>query len=310
MKNRFARQITLIAIIVGTLALGVSLQPPHVCAQVAASDWEEAAGGKMSFDVASVRPNPPGIVTQPSIPLDSSDAGPGNATLFSANFALANYIGFAYKLTFYESEHLKSQLPKWAKTQRFDIQARAASASTKDQMRLMMQSLLADRFKLAVHWEKRQTPSLNLVLIKPGKTGPQLQPHNDKIPCQPYGPDPSAHDEPPTQLPPYCGTLAGGGGPGGGSVTGRGVTIAQLADAESSLFGRPIIDKTGLSGTFDIDLNYKLHLSPGEIQQFSIADIQTDLIAAFRDQLGLKMESSASSIDVLVIDHIEEPSPN
>lgn len=295
---------------VSTVILAAVVSLPCASAQSGISDWEKAAGGKMSFDVASVKPNTGGLLTQPSIPLDNSDVYPRNTTVFSASVPLVFYISFAYKLPAYERDGVTSQLPKWARTQRFDIQARAASPSTKDQMRLMTQSLLVDRFKLAVHWEKRRTPSFDLVLVKPGKTGPELQPHNDRIPCQPYTPNPSGYEDIPGQLPAFCGKLVGGGGPAGGSAGGRKITMAQFAEHESSLFDRPIIDKTGLTGTFDINLSFRFNLSPSEMQQFGLGDIQTGFIRAFRDQLGLKLEASTSSSDVLIIDHIDQLTPN
>lgn len=87
------------------------------------------------------------------------------------NFGIMGFIGFGYKLTTAESVAANGQLPKWAKEERFDVEARAPSTTTKDQMRLMMQSLLADRFKLAVHWETHEGPVYALVLAKDGKMG-------------------------------------------------------------------------------------------------------------------------------------------
>ena len=300
-----------LALMVAIAALSVI---PGIRAQSPNADWEKAAGGKMSFDVASVKPNPIGTVftiTNPNIPLDSSNAYPGSTALFSANVPLFIYVGFAYKLPQYETfSSLPSQLPKWAAGEKFEIQARAASPATKDQMRLMVQSLLAERFKLAVHWDKRQVPSYDLVMIKPGKTGPQLQPHDDKTPCQPYAPNPSGYESIPGQLPSFCGILVGGNGPGGLNEAGRNVTLTQLAGKLADVFHRPVIDKTGLAGGFDINMNLRFHLTPSEVQQFDVGDIQSGYIEAVRDQLGLKLESSKTSADALVIDHIEEPSPN
>ena len=79
---------------------------------------------------------------------------------------------------------VRAELPKWATAERFDVEARAPQPTpTKDQMRLMMQSLLADRFKLTLHFDARQVSVFALVLAKPGKTGPELVPHPDDPPC-------------------------------------------------------------------------------------------------------------------------------
>src|SRR5439155_25643923 len=83
---------------------------------------------------------------------------------------------FAYKL----GQAELPGLPAWVYADRFDIEARAEGNPTKDQMRRMMQALLADRFKLTTHIETQAKPALNLVLAKTGRTGPQLQVHSEK----------------------------------------------------------------------------------------------------------------------------------
>ena len=95
------------------------------------------------------------------------------------------YITFAYKLwpTQQQGEALLAQLPKWAREESIVIEAKADGNPTKDQMRLMVQSLLADRFKLTLHFERRQTPVFALALAKPGRLGPKLRPHAEGPPC-------------------------------------------------------------------------------------------------------------------------------
>jgi len=75
------------------------------------------------------------------------------------------------------------QTPKWVNTDRTAVEARAEGNPTKDQMRLMMQALLADLFKLAVHFETREAPVFELMQVKSEKTGPKLHPHSDGPPC-------------------------------------------------------------------------------------------------------------------------------
>ena len=101
------------------------------------------------------------------------------------NIALAEFVAFAYKLTNKQLASFESQVP-WSLEELFDIEARAEGDSTKDQYRLMMQSLLADRFKLAVHFETRDVQIYALVLAKPGKLGSQLRLHRtDDLVCAP-----------------------------------------------------------------------------------------------------------------------------
>jgi hypothetical protein len=121
----------------------------------AISQWQTAAGGKMSFDVASIRPTKPGVFTPPNFALSSDDSYSPNGGLLSADFSLATYIEFAYKLWLSPDQRksMLANLPKWVDRDKYEIHARASGNPTKDQMRLMMQSLLADRFKLAIHYE-------------------------------------------------------------------------------------------------------------------------------------------------------------
>ena len=145
------------------MAIGVTTaQSPGV------PDWQTAAGGKMAFEVASVKPAKG--FRPPNFPLDSGDAKtPGGR--FSVTFPLVSYVAFAYKLM---PAQISTQLPKSFPMDSFDIEARAPGNPTKDQMRLMMQSLLADRFKLRIHFETHEGPVYALTLVRPGHTGPKL----------------------------------------------------------------------------------------------------------------------------------------
>ncbi len=166
-----------------------AVQPPT-------PQWQIDAGGKMEFDVASVKLDtaaPSAETMHSNVSLTVGDVySPNGGLLRATDFLLDDYLTFAYKMTSSQLTSLRPQLPKWAVTNRFDIEARAQGNPTKDQMRLMMQSLLADRFKLAFHYETRQLPVFKLVLLKPGKTGPQLQPHPADSPCSSAPPGTSA----------------------------------------------------------------------------------------------------------------------
>lgn len=288
-------------------------------AQSSSSNWEKTAGGKMSFEVASVKQNTSGLPPNGDNPranfsLDSTDAYSQNGGLLTVvNFPLFSYIGFAYKLTPFERTNLQSQLPKWAQTDRFDIQARGAAGTTKDQMRLMMQSLLADRFKLAVHTETQDGPVFGVVLMNAGKTGPQLQPHLDDPPCgDSAAPAPGVT---PTGYPMRCGAILimlGGMPPNNHpSMLGRDITIQQIADMVQIIpaaggFDRPLVDETGLNGKFDVKLSWTPLSGPGASPD-STAPIFLDNM---KDQLGLKLESRTAPIGKFVLDHIEEPTAN
>jgi uncharacterized protein (TIGR03435 family) len=255
-----------------------------VSAQSGAIDWEKAAGGKMSFEVASVKRDTSGQSVRPNFPLSADDDYHPTGGLLSADFPVRVYITFAYRLTLAQNQlFLAAQLPKWADQDRFDIQARAAADTnpTKDQMRLMMQSLLADRFKLAVHWEKKEMPVYTLSVAPRGFKLKASDPKNDPAPGSVGCP---ADDRACAMM--YVGSIP----------------VADFAGDLGAMVGRPVIDKTGLTGTYYMNLKWAGDISPDSSLP--------SLPAALRDQFGLELKSEKASVDVLVIDHVEEPTPN
>ena len=232
----------------------------------------ETAGVRMAFDVASVKPNTSNDPANSRFPLGPGDGYVPNGGLFAAtNQPLIVYLRFAYKLG--QSDLLG--LPAWVYSDQFDIEARAQGNPTKDQTRLMMQSLLADRFKLTGHSERRTKPVFNLMLSKAGATGPQLRSHAADDSCvtvsmpQAPGAAPPAERSAPSstsgvQLPPIpCGSIGPvpASAPGWGRLAGRAVTIARLAGFLTNPFtgvDRPVLDRTGLDGAFDFSLEWSL----------------------------------------------------
>jgi uncharacterized protein (TIGR03435 family) len=249
--------------------------------------------------------------------------GPGSVYVssgghFSAiNYPLATYIAFAYKIMGSQQISLVSQLPDWAATERFDIQARTdgnPANDTKDQMRLMMRALLADRFKLAMHTETRQGPIFAVVLSKAGKTGPLLRPHPNDSSCSTVPPPPATQLA--GQFPVLCGglVLMPPSAPGLTNVGARNVTMGFIGNQLIAMGGldRSALDRTGLEGNFDFALEWAPNANgarpPG-------VEAQPDppgpaFIDAVREQLGLKLESQRGPVEVLVVDHVERPSPN
>lgn len=279
----------------------------------------QSAVGKIEFDVASVKKSAPGD----SAPNSTFPLGPGsvyvsNGGHFSAiNYPLVTYIAFAYKVMGSQQLSLVSQLPAWAMNERFDIQARTdgnPAKDTKDQMRLMMRALLADRFKVAIHTETREAPVFALVLSKPGKTGPLLRPHANDSSCSTVPPPP------PTQLAGKFPALCGGlllmppSAPGLTNVGARNVTmefIAQQLVAMGAL-ERPALDRTGLAGTFDFALEWAPQNSGAQSPGGEPPAIPSGpaFVDAVREQLGLKLDSQKGPVEVLVLDHVERPSQN
>jgi uncharacterized protein (TIGR03435 family) len=280
----------------------------------------------LAFDVASVKLSKSNIPQYSNFPLGPGEVYIPNGGFFKAtNMPLATYVFFAYKIKGNQMQSLLPQLPAWATADRFDIEARAEGNPSKDDMRLMMRSLLADRFKLAIHNETRQVPVLALVLLKPGKMGPSLRQHTDDSPCPTRAPSQSeqASAQTPSPLqtvaggfPALCGGLLGmpPSAPGRMRAGARNVTIAFIADSLSATsgLGRPMLDQTGLSGTFDFILEWtRQPLGPSPPGAVLPPDPSGPTFEeALREQLGLKLESQKGPVDVIVVDHVEHPSDN
>lgn len=317
------RSSRLTAALFGIFLALVIAKPSTIHAQQATQDWEAAAGGKASFEVASVKKVPSADSnTRPphsNFPLDSGDDYAANGGLFSAaNWPLYSYIGFAYKVSPNTLRNLMDSLPKWCISDRFDIEARAQGTPTKDQMRLMMQSLLADRFRLAAHSERRQVPVYNLVLAKVGQMGPQLAPHSDAYPCSGLT-GPSANSQAQANgsvsaaIPP-CGTMTGTFSTGKLHIDGRAMTMDQLASYLKSTgnLDRPALNQTNLTGLYDFRLEFSM-ASAFALQNGASAqsdDTAPTFLEALKEQLGLKLDATTGTVDYLIVDHVEEPSPN
>jgi uncharacterized protein (TIGR03435 family) len=263
---------------------------------------KDAAGTVLTFDVASVKPS-----TSNGDPASRFALGPGDAYasggVFSAiNQPLIVYLRFAFKLG---ADDLPG-LPAWVYTDRFDIEARSTANPTKDQMRSMMQSLLVDRFKMKAHVKQQTRPVFELVLARRGRPGPQLRPHPKDEACVALGDGSSAI---------ACGTA--GPAParlgGNGRLVGRGVSIARLAALFTNPFtgvDRPVVDRTGLTGTFDFDVEWCLPTNSAPVPGAPVEVCEPTFRQAIEDQLGLSMKRSTGPIGVRVIDHIERPSAN
>jgi len=279
----------------------------------------------MAFDVASVklmkpdsRGRAPNFSLSPGPAFTDPLSGESPHGRFSGAFPVMPYIVFAYKLSLSSDQRqaLVAHLPKWIDTDRYQIDAKAAGEPTKDQMRLMMQSLLAERFHLAVHYETHEMPVYVLTLIKPGKWGPKLIRHTDGPACDasaPEGPTTGPPDPSANVFPLRCETESTWPSKNGRRVTGsRNTTMALLVWMLSRTAGRPVVDRSGITGMIDYRLEWTLEANdplPAGVE------VQPDpnpvtFLDAVREQLGLKLQSTKAPVQSLVIDHIERPSEN
>jgi bla regulator protein BlaR1 len=275
--------------------------------------WQIAAGGKMKFSLVSIHQDTSGTFKQPSFALSADDGMPPTDGNFHADFPLIVYIQFAYKQWFTDAQMraLLAPLPKWVLTDSYEIQARAARRPTKDQVRLMLQSLLADRFGLQAHFETRTVPVYLLTQIKPGKMGPRLHPHTPACGTAQPVKSPAVKDV----FPPLCLDKALMTIPQADHVklTGsRNMPLSVLAMYLPTMgdLDRPVIDRTAIKESVDFSLEFTpeafLPMDPGADADTPVTSFQQ----ALQNQLGLMLAPSKAPVDVLVIDHVERPIDN
>ena len=279
----------------------------------------------MAFESSSVKQN---LTAFPGGAYFNSPIGPGDVYVPTGgvfrvrNLPLPSLIMFAYKMTPNQEPFLISQLPQWAITERFDVNAKGEGNPTKDQMRLMVQSLLADRFKLAVHYETRQMPILALVQDDSGQFGPLLQRHPEEATCPTT---PSLPSPPPTappqplaidmRFPVPCGGIVSmpASAPGRVRSGARNVSLDLIANSISQTDigeDRPVVNKTGLDGNFDFAIEFGPETPSRDKSKPRPSGEPPTFAEALQEQLGLKLVPRTGSLDVLVIEYIQELSPN
>ncbi|HUP05002.1 MAG TPA: TIGR03435 family protein [Bryobacteraceae bacterium] len=181
----------------------------------------------------------------------------------------------------------------------FDLDARAPEGATEDQVRLMMQSLLEDRFRLKIHRETREIPAYELTL---GKSKPRLTPS-----APPDDAAPMTVTIEDRKLPVKAGTCSATLWQDGTHLVCHAVSTAVLAKEFGLELQAPSTDRTGLSGTYDVHLRY---LNEQQRQRNPGADGPDGLELAVQEELGLKLAKGKGPVEVMVVDHMELPSAN
>ena len=220
-----------------------------------------------AFEVTSVKPTPP--ESQNRIRTEHCPAG-GNFSVGGAPVLWS--LTYAYHLKEYEISGAPAWLGDFAST--YDMEGKPPGHVNDEQCRLMVQSLFADRFRLTTHFETREA---SVYLLTIGKSGPKLR--------------------------------EGGGVRLNGSVqvgdTGKpdwpdGWTASELAAHLSDFTGRPVVDRTGLTGKYGITLDFSR----------TDGDERPSIFTAVQEQLGLRLDAGKAPIRMLVIDHIGKPGAN
>jgi uncharacterized protein (TIGR03435 family) len=228
---------------------------------------------QLSWDVVSVKPHKAADGVSSWM-----RTGPGG---FSADVTVRSLVMTAYNLIMLEQI---SGLPGWAENENFEVQGKLdpenteafkklPSADQSSQRSMLMQALLADRFKLKVHHDLKELPVYNLVIARSG-----------------------------LKMKEASSSQAQSWSMGLGILTGKGMPIASLIGSLSNQVGRMIIDKTGLTGNYEVNLTFSWNDQPD--------DATPSIFTALQDQLGLKLEPAKAPVDLVVIDHIERPSEN
>ncbi len=286
---------------------------------------------RLEFEVASIKPS--GLPVRGVIRLgrqggpDSGDPGRVAYTFSTIRDLMIDAYGVK-----------RSQIsggPNWLDSERFDIVAKVPAGATKEQVKVMLQNLLAERFQLTLHRETKELPIYALVVTA---KGPKLK---DSIATD----TPPAFDSPPNKggrgeggmqvsgmkigpdgCPATPPRAAGRGAnfvmmtPNGECMISKGQTMDGLALQLSNRFDRPVIDQTGLKGKYDLRLRYDPSSMPGGRGDVLMTkgipdgpgpgaageDPPPSIFNALQEQLGLKLEARKGPVDLLMIDHVEK----
>jgi uncharacterized protein (TIGR03435 family) len=243
------------------------------------------ADANPAFDVATIKPNDSGAPNMQGLNFDGHN-------FRTRNSSLVDLISFSYDVQ-------KKQIvnvPDWADKDRFDIMAvpDTDGLPTVDQMKTMVRKLLADRFKLTFHHDKRDMSAFVLTVSKGGQ---KLTVNDSKMPGPGFGMQPNA---------------------AGLNIPVRNSTMAEFASVLQSLvLDRPVVNQTGLEGKWDFvikftpdDSMFNGHPPTLPTKADSTVEASPSLFEAMDKQLGLKLEPQKTAVDVIAIDHLEKPSAN
>ena len=275
------------------------------------------------FDVASIKQNKTlGTPPQSNFPLGPGGMYAATGGVFSAtNMPVGLFILFAYKMTDHQVESILKQLPNWANEDRFDIEAKTDKPNpTKDDMRAMMQSLLAERLHLALHPTTEEVPVYALVLAQPGVLGPRLRLHpptdtscSNAVPAPTKPGDKPAPITIPGGFPVICGGLAGlpASVPGHLAAGYRNVPLSLIALQMTDIggLGRPVLDHTGIPGNVDFAIEFARTLPP-DVTPPPDYDPTPTFQQALAAQAGLKLIPQKGPVSAFILDHIDRPTAN
>ena len=252
---------------------------------IAASGHPVTSQTPMRFEVASIRPSANRGLEADYLFLPGGQFRAASATVH--DLVLAAYDAASFRV---------AGGPDWMRSERYDVQTRAGEAVTIDEARAMLRRLLEERFGLRAHIAPREVPVYTLTLNqRGGRIGPALRP-SSLTSCVDRGPLPI---NVPLGAPPSCGRLVGNVG----RLSGWRVPIDLLAARLEKLVDRPVLNVTELTGQFDVTLQW-------ETETTAVNSDRPGLFTALVEQLGLRLEPTKGTADILVIDSVHRPTPD
>jgi uncharacterized protein (TIGR03435 family) len=261
-----------------------------VVEMVGAADAARYAQEPPQFEVATVRRN------------TSSDGDGAIGAQPNGRFVVHNVpLRFILQVVYEVPAFRVTGGPEWVDNERWDIQAKADGPVPESQLHSMMRTLLAERFKLKLRPETRETAGFALVRARPnGPLGPQLRAHPE--PCPPASPSASP---PAIDAAPPCGRMSG-------SDRVIRISARSLSDFAAILarrVARPVVDRTGLAGLYDLDLRWTADArSSAPLAQAPTApDDSVSLFTALQEQLGLRLQSERVEAEFLIVERVERP---
>ena len=258
-----------------------------------------------TFEVAAIKPS------APPIQFSGREGGPGSSDpgrVRWSNSTLKALLTFAYNMQSYQIEG-----PEWLNIDMFDVTATLPLGATRDQMRVMVQNLLAERFGMRAHRDRKEMPSYVLTVSKGGPRMKLSGPENQAAAEARRGPPPMGKDGFPE-------IAAFGKGVliqfrrGAAKLTCNRCSIPVLTEQLAQQLDKPVTDSTGLTDTYDFTLVYEpeFRAGPGMVGPppappgGADGEPASPLQSAIQAQLGLKLEAKKSSVDIVVIDSIEK----
>jgi len=248
-----------------------------------------------TFDVASIRANTSGTLRTSTYGLQ-----PGG------RYTVVNWtVRGLLQQAFHVQDFQLVGGPDWLDTARFDVTAKADRQYTSAQVPAMLQALLRERFQLKVHTEARDLSLYTLVLDRRNRRlGPRIQPSTVDCAAQ-LG---SGAPPPPPEngkVPPCAIENRGGR-----HLIANGVSMPQFANLLSFPTHATVVDRTGLTGSFNIELEWTPDQELAGAEGATPTPNAVSIFTAMKEQLGLRLESHKGPVDVTVIDHIEKPTPD